>query len=122
MVLVLRGWRAVVTGRQDVVVTSTDWDAWHASYREPASPLSRRLRVIQEHISDWLEETAPEPVTVVSTCAGDGKDLLGVLAARKDASRVQATLPELDGRNVDRAEVLRDTIQPPPSPRSTSPR
>lgn len=41
----------------------TDWNAWHADYTDPSSLLSERLRVIQRHIHDWLDETAPNPVT-----------------------------------------------------------
>ena len=39
-------------------------------------------------------------MTVVSVCAGQGHDLLGVLAARADAGRVRCTLLETDERNV----------------------
>lgn len=35
------------------------------------------------------------PMRVVSACAGDGRDVLGVLAQREDAARVSATLIEL---------------------------
>lgn len=42
-------------------------------------------------------------MTVVSVCAGDGRDLLGALAGRADAGRVSATLVELDPRLCERA-------------------
>ncbi len=58
--------------------------------------MSRRLRVVRKLIDDWLGATAPRPVTVVSACAGDGRDLLGVLAGRADADRVTGTLVEMD--------------------------
>jgi hypothetical protein len=61
------------------------------------------LRIIQGLIGEWLDQTEPRPVRVVSVCAGDGRDLLHVLRARADASRVSATLLEYDGRNVERA-------------------
>jgi hypothetical protein len=81
----------------------TDWDSWHADYGDPSSLLSERLRLVQRHIADWLDVTAPAPVTVVSSCAGDGRDLLEVLERRDDASRVTATLIEADTRNAARA-------------------
>jgi hypothetical protein len=81
----------------------TDWIAWHRGYDDPDSGLSRRLRVVQAEIGAWLDETAPAPVTVVSACAGDGRDLLQVLAERDDSHRVRATLLEYDRRNVERA-------------------
>ncbi len=47
-------------------------------------------------------------MSVLSSCAGDGRDLLEVLAGRDDAARVTATLLELDPRNVARAVATRD--------------
>ncbi len=81
----------------------TDWIAWHRQYDDQDSGLARRLRAVQAEIGAWLDETAPAPVTVVSACAGDGRDLLQVLAERDDSHRVRATLLEYDRRNVERA-------------------
>jgi SAM-dependent methyltransferase len=81
----------------------TYWQSWHDAYRDPSSSLSRRLRVVQERISQWLDATAPRPVRVLSLCAGDGRDLLEVLAVRDDAHRVSATLIELDDALAERA-------------------
>lgn len=72
------------------------WTAWHRTYLDPSSGLSRRLRVIQDEIATWLDLTRDRPVSVLSVCAGDGRDLLDVLASRPDAGRVTATLVELD--------------------------
>jgi hypothetical protein len=84
-------------------MATTDWNAWHAAYADQESALSRRLRIVQSRIRDWLDATAERPVTVVSICAGDGRDLLGVLSQRADASRVTATLLELDASIASRA-------------------
>ncbi|WP_246456066.1 SAM-dependent methyltransferase [Nocardioides mesophilus] len=73
----------------------TDWESWHDAYEDPDSLLSERLRVVQQHISEWLD-ARPGEVTVVSACAGDGRDLLGVLQGRADRRRVRATLLEAD--------------------------
>ncbi len=90
-------------------MSSTDWAAWHAEYADPESALSWRLRAVQEHISSWLDATAPGPVAVLSICAGDGRDLLGVLTRRTDSARVRATLVEADAGLVGRAaEVARE--------------
>lgn len=87
----------------------TDWHDWHRPYDDPDSPLSRRLRLVQEHVDRWLDERPEPALTVVSACAGQGRDLLGVLAGRPDAARVRATLIEYDPRNAAaaRAEVDR---------------
>ncbi|MDX6325038.1 MAG: hypothetical protein QOK15_1392 [Nocardioidaceae bacterium] len=74
----------------------TDWTQWHEQYADPGSSLSRRLRIVQDRLREWLDATAPRPVRALSLCAGDGRDLLGVLADRGDRSRVTAVLVELD--------------------------
>jgi len=84
---------------------TTDWVAWHDPYADPGSPLSRRLEAVQRHIGAWLDETAPRDVRVLSVCAGDGRDLLGVLGARADAGRVAATLVEIVPLLADRARA-----------------
>lgn len=81
----------------------TDWDAWHSAYGDPSSLLSERLRVVQQHIDEWLDATAPAVVSVVSACAGDGRDLLQVLRGRTDAHRVRATLLEAEPTIAGRA-------------------
>lgn len=75
-----------------------DWTLWLGQYDRPRSPLSHRLLSVRRLIAKHIDRTAPRPVTVVSICAGDGRDILEVLAARDDASRVKATLVELDPR------------------------
>jgi hypothetical protein len=85
---------------------ATDWVHWHDQYDDPTSALSHRLAVVRGHIRDWLDRTAPEPVTLLSSCAGDGRDLLPVLAERSDAGRVRATLLEFDGRNAATARAF----------------
>ena len=54
--------------------------------------------------------TAPDPVRVVSACAGDGRDLLGVLSGRPDADRVTALLVEHDARLAARARAAADAL------------
>jgi hypothetical protein len=80
----------------------TDWVEWHDAYRDPGSPLSGRLAVVQRLIREALDGTVGE-VRVISVCAGAGKDLLGVLATRDDRSRVHALLVDTDAHLVERA-------------------
>jgi hypothetical protein len=79
-----------------------DYDAWHRRYDDPESDLSWRLRAVQGHIRRALDER-PGPVRVVSACAGDGRDVLEVLAERPDAERVTATLIEIHPGIAERA-------------------
>lgn len=82
------------------VTTARDWQSWHQAYADQQSALARRLRLIQLHVTLWLDERRGESLTLVSACAGQGHDLLGVLAARPDAARIGGTLLEYDERNV----------------------
>lgn len=89
---------------------STDWAEWHDAYSRPGSGLDERLRAVRAQIGRRLDEKAPNPVRVISACAGDGRDLLGVLGARSDADRVTALLVEYDARLASRAEVAARTL------------
>ncbi len=84
---------------------STDWSVWHEAYERAGSSLPDRLAAVREQIARRLDATAPGPVRVVSACAGDGRDLLGVLAGRDDADRVSGLLVEYDERLAARARA-----------------
>lgn len=79
---------------------TTDWVAWHSDYIDPASALSRRLRVVQAQLRRALPARPREPVKVVSLCAGRGADLIEVLSEYAYADLVRARLVEFDPRNV----------------------
>jgi len=104
------GQRGPVGGVWDAArMTGTrDWLAWHEPYADAGSELSRRLRLVQRHIAQWLDERPGEQLTVVSVCAGQGRDLIGVLAGRSDADRVRARLLEQDPANVAAARAAAD--------------
>ena len=82
-----------------------DWTAWHDRYSNPNSTMSRRLAMVQRLIDRHLDRTSPRPVRVLSVCAGDGRDILGVLADRDDADRVIVTLLEQDPELCARARA-----------------
>ena len=92
------------------MASNTDWDSWHERYSDPSSMLSERLRLVQRRVVDWLDSSAPDPVTVLSSCAGDGRDLLEVLGGRTDAHRVTATLIDADAANTARARAHIDRM------------
>lgn len=81
----------------------TDWYEWHRPYADARSALSYRLRLVRQHVAAWLDRRTDPSLTVVSACAGQGHDLVGVLAGRPDAGRVRARLVEYDPRNVEAA-------------------
>ena len=84
-------------------MTNTDWSQWHDAYARPESGLADRLDAVRAQIDRRLDDTAPDHVRVISACAGDGRDLIGVLAWRPDADRVTALLVEYDQALATRA-------------------
>jgi hypothetical protein len=80
-----------------------DWLAWHAAYDDPLSSLSVRLRLVCEHLSCALDQAPPGPVRLISLCAGQGRDVLGVLPGHPRRQDVAALLVEADARLVAQA-------------------
>lgn len=84
-------------------MAKSHWVAWHDAYDEPTSSLSRRLAIVQRRLSDALDVTPEGPIRLISMCAGQGRDVVGVLATHSRANDVQARLVELDERLVSYA-------------------
>jgi hypothetical protein len=89
----------------------SEWVEWHDGYR-PGSPLSKRLEVVQRFLRDALDRCAPGPVRVISLCAGDGRDVLGVVATHRRGQDVQARLVELDPELAERARLRAAELSP----------
>ncbi|MEU4640691.1 class I SAM-dependent methyltransferase [Micromonospora sp. NPDC023814] len=85
-----------------------DWYAWHDDYEEPGSALSRRLAEVRLRVGQALDAAPPGPLRAVSLCAGQGGDLIPVLAAHPRRDDVTARLVEMDPRN---AEVARSAAR-----------
>jgi hypothetical protein len=96
---------------------ASHWERWHGAYDNPASPLSERLRLVQAMVRGALDDMAPaggreddrgrgpaadggrgpgEPIRIISLCAGQGRDVIDVLATHPRAPEVEALLVELD--------------------------
>jgi len=82
-----------------------DWVSWHYAYDDAGSSLGRRLRMVQDRISEALSDAPPGRIRVVSVCAGQGRDLLGVLPEHPRRDDVVARLVELDTSNVVHART-----------------
>jgi hypothetical protein len=82
-------------------VTDWDWYAWHRDYDDPDTPLAQRLAAVQGQIRAALDVAPPGPLHAISLCAGQGRDLIGVLARHPRRADVVARLVELDSRNAD---------------------
>jgi hypothetical protein len=73
-----------------------DWVAWHQAYDAPGSPLARRLALVQAQLRDALDRAPRGPARLVSLCAGQGRDVLAVLATHPRGRDVQARLVEVN--------------------------
>ncbi|WP_033219053.1 class I SAM-dependent methyltransferase family protein [Kitasatospora phosalacinea] len=76
-----------------------DWSAWHDGYDDPDSWQARRLRTVRARLREALDGAPPGGLRIVSLCAGDGRDVLDVLAEHPRRAEARARLVELDARN-----------------------
>jgi Putative methyltransferase len=83
-----------------------DWAAWHDAYDDPGSPLAQRLLAVQAWIAAALDQAPPGRLRAVSICAGQGRDLIGVLRDHPRRGDVTARLVELDPRIAATARQL----------------
>jgi hypothetical protein len=83
-----------------------DWTAWHTGYDDPSSHLSARLRAVSARLAQAIDAAPAGPVNLVSLCAGQGRDVIGVLSDHPRRADVRALLVEFDGRI---AEVARQS-------------
>jgi hypothetical protein len=76
-----------------------DWVAWHRAYADPSSSLTARLQRVRFHLSRAVGQAPAGPVRLVSLCAGQGHDVVGVLPGHPRRDDVHAVLVESDARN-----------------------
>ena len=82
-----------------------DWKQWHDAYADPNSSLSRRLATVQRLIAGALDAAPPGALRLVSMCAGEGRDVLGVLPDHPRRDDVRVRLVELDPDLAERARA-----------------
>jgi hypothetical protein len=92
------------------------WNNWplqayaHSSYRH-------RLAAVERHLREGLDRAPAGNVRIVSLCAGDGRDVMGVVEGHPRRDDVSAWLVESDGNSVEagvaraRAAGLQRTVQ-----------
>jgi hypothetical protein len=83
-----------------------DYVEWHRVYDDPDSGLSKRLRRVQSEVGAFLDRTSG-PVRLISSCSGDGRDVLDVLRERSDRDRLRGAFLEI---NPHLAASARDRI------------
>lgn len=97
--------RAGSPGRHGGGTEQTDWQRWHEPYEDPDSAMSAGLRAVQEQVAAALDRAAPGPVRLLSLCAGQGRDVLPVLADSPRGGDVTGRLVELDPGNAAAARA-----------------
>jgi hypothetical protein len=81
-------------------VAQRDWVEWHREYDDSSSLLSQRLELVQRHLRTELDRVPAGDIRLISLCAGQGRDVIGVLAEHPRRDDVRIRLVELDERNV----------------------
>src|SRR5690349_532381 len=80
-----------------------DWRHWHSAYDDPRSSLSRRLDVVRARLMQALDMVDHPSPRLLSVCAGEGRDVIPVLASRGPSRPVIAVLVENDPVLAERA-------------------
>ncbi|WP_194899388.1 SAM-dependent methyltransferase [Catenulispora pinisilvae] len=87
---------AIVDQGEESARELRDWKDWFAAYDDPESPLVKRLAAVQQGIRRALDEAPSGVINVLSLCAGEGRDLIPVLADHPRRADVRARLIEFD--------------------------
>ena len=75
------------------------WSGWpEKAYRRDR--YQQRLLAVQEHLAECLDFALHSPVQILSICAGDGRDVIGVLRSHPRPKNAAAWLVELDRQSV----------------------
>ena len=86
------------------------WVRWHQGYEDPSSALSLRLHLVKADVGAVLDARPPGSISVVSLCAGQGRDVIDVLAAHPRRADVRALLVESDPDLVEFARSRADAV------------
>jgi hypothetical protein len=97
-------------------VKKSHWAQWHEPYDDPSSPLSARLHEVKVQLGRALDAAPPGPLRLLSMCAGQGRDVIEVLATHPRGRDVTARLVEADPQNAEdatsrTAEIGRSDIE-----------
>jgi hypothetical protein len=80
-------------------IRSRSWTGWPAeAYAQKR--YQQRLEAVLEHLRSNLDNLPAGPLRLISICAGDGRDVIGVLRRHDRRSDLSAWLVELDRQSV----------------------
>lgn len=77
----------------------SNWSTWHDEYDDPDSELAARMLEVRRQVAAVVAGCPPGPVTVVSICGGQGREVIGALADHPRRGDVRGRLVELDEHN-----------------------
>ena len=84
---------------QDAILQIDNWSSWHDEYANSDSELNARKRAVQNQVAAIVEQCPPGPVTVVSICGGQGRELIGAVENHARRADVRGRIVELDPEN-----------------------
>ena len=76
-----------------------EWNDWHDAYQDTTSELAGRMMAVRQHVAAIVADAPAGPVTVLSICGGQGRELIGALEDHPRKTDVRGRLVELDGDN-----------------------
>ena len=56
-----------------------DWNDWHNAYADENSELIGRMMGVRGHVAAVVAEAPPGPVTIVSICSGQAREVIGTM-------------------------------------------
>lgn len=86
-----------------VAMDISDWNKWHQEYEDSNSELAHRARLVQKQVVAVVDARAPSPVSIVSICGGQGRELFGALEDHPRRGEITGRLVELDPDNAAHA-------------------
>jgi hypothetical protein len=84
---------------QDGILSIRDWSSWHDEYEKEGSELHLRKSGVQKHIAEIVDQSPPGPVTIVSICGGQCREVIGALENHPRRAEIRGRLVELDPEN-----------------------
>jgi hypothetical protein len=82
-----------------VAMNISDWNDWHEEYDDPNSELAFRSRLVQGQVVAVVDAHKHDPVSIVSICGGQGRELIGALENHPRRSSVAGLLVEIHPDN-----------------------
>jgi Putative methyltransferase len=84
---------------QDGILSIGRWSSWHDEYEREDSELHLRKSGVQENIAAIVDQSPAGPVTIVSICGGQCREVIGALEGHPRRADIRGRLVELDPDN-----------------------